>query len=80
MKKEESAPITKRVKIDNAQRSMLIGVFVASLVVSASIVLMVYFIRYIAFNARIIGAKDAAITGYSDAIKNSGTCKKPKGI
>ena len=79
MKKEESVPATKRVKIDNAQRTMLIGVFAASLIVSASVVLMVYFIRYIGFNARIIGAKDAAITGYSDAIKNSGACKKPKG-
>lgn len=79
MKKEELAPVTKRAKIDSAQRTMLIGVFIASLVVAASIVLIVYFVRYIAFNAKVIGAKDAAITGYSDAIKNSGACKKPKG-
>ena len=79
MKKEESAPATKRIKIDNAQRTMLIGVFAAALVVAASVVLIVYFVRYIAFNAKIIGAKDAAIAGYSDVIKNSGACKKPKG-
>ncbi len=71
--------ISKRAKINEAQKIMLVGVFGASLVIGAALVLVIYFIRYIAFNSKVIGEKDAAIVTYSNAIADSGTCKKPKG-
>lgn len=75
----KEAAISKRLKIDEAQRTMLVGVFIASLMLGAAIVLIVYFARYIAFNAKVIGAKNDAIAAYSGAIESSGACKKPKG-
>ena len=71
--------ITKRAKINEAQKVMYAGVFAASLIVGAAIVLVVYFSRYIAFNSKVIGAKNDAIKSYSNAIRDTGTCKKPKG-
>ena len=71
--------ISKRIKIDSAQRTMLAGVFIASLMLGAAIVLIIYFARYIAFNAKVIGAKNDSIAAYSAAIEDSGACKKPRG-
>lgn len=69
---------TKRIKINEAQKTMFLGVFVAAMVVGATIVLSIYLLKYIGFNAKVISAKDEAIASYSKAINDSGTCKKPK--
>lgn len=71
--------VGKRLKIDKAQQNMLGAVAGAAIALGACLVLGVYFAKYIRFNAAVISAKDDAIQGYSDAIKNIGVCKKPRG-
>ena len=58
---------------------MFLAVALTSLILGVALVLSIYFIKYIAFNSKIITAKDKAITAYSQAIENSGACKKPAG-
>ena len=70
--------ISKRLKISQAQQTILLAVGMASILLGVAIVLSVYFIKYISFNGKVIEAKDAAIADYSSAIKDSGACKKPK--
>lgn len=70
---------TKKAKISKAQQYMFFAVLGASLVAGIAGVVAVYLVRYINFNMRVIAAKDEAIVAYSDAIRNSGACKKPAG-
>lgn len=71
--------ISKRLKISEAQKYMLISVLVASIFLGAAISLVSYFVRQISFNTKIIMAEEEAIANYSDVIKNTGACKAPKG-
>lgn len=71
--------ISKRLKISEAQKHMLISVLVASIFLGIAIALISYFIRQISFNTNIIMAEEEAISNYSNVIKNTGACKAPKG-
>ncbi|MBQ8996836.1 hypothetical protein IJ095_02300 [Candidatus Saccharibacteria bacterium] len=79
MAKLRGEAIGKRLKISRAQSNMLGAVAGAAIVLGASLVLGVYFLKYIRFNAAVISAKDDAIEGYSNAIRDYGVCKKPRG-
>lgn len=78
MAKRKSSDILKKIKIDKAQQNMLGAVAGTAFILGASLVLGVYFLRYIRFDMAIIGAKNEAIEGYSDAIKSIGVCKAPR--
>ena len=71
--------ISKKLKISKAQQNMLGAVLGASMILGVCLVLALYFMRYIKFNATVIGEKDKAIEGYSNMIKEVGVCKKPTG-
>lgn len=71
--------ISKRAKISKAQQNMIIMVVIASVVLGVMIALTVYFIKQIAFNARVISEEEAAIVSYSEVIESVGICKSPKG-
>ena len=77
MAKEVS--ITKRLKISKAQQNMLGAVLVSSMILGVCLVLAFYLVKYIGFNATVIGEKDAAVTGYSETIRKLGVCDKPNG-
>lgn len=76
--KIDSEIISKRLKISQAQQTILVAASLASAMVGVAIVLGVYFVKYITFNTRVITEKGQAIVDYSSAIADSGTCKKPK--
>lgn len=71
--------ISKRLKISEAQKYMLLSVIAASVVLGVAISLISYFVRQISFNTKIIMAEEEAISNYSNVIKNTGACKAPKG-
>lgn len=71
--------ISKKLKISEAQKFMLISVFVASALLGVALCLVSHFINQISFNTEIIMAEEEAISNYSDVIKNTGACKAPKG-
>ena len=71
--------IGKRIKITKTQQHILLSVLAASLVVGVCMVLSVYFIKTIAFNAKVITAKDEAIVTYEKSIKNIGICQDVNG-
>ena len=71
--------IGKRAKISEAQQYMIMSVFGASLFLGVAISLTSHFISRISFNTKVIMAEEAAIVEYSNAIKNTGICKKPRG-
>lgn len=71
--------ISKRVKISKAQQNMIIMVVVASVVLGVMAALTVYFVKQIAFNARVISEEEAAIVSYSEVIESVGICRSPKG-
>lgn len=75
--KEESH--TKRAKISEAQKYMLLCVLGASLIFGATLAGLVHFVRDISFNGQILAKEDQAIANYSQAIKTTGICTKPKG-
>ena len=63
--------VEKRVKIGKYQQQMIGLALIASVVLGVCIVLSVFFVKYIIFNAKVIEAKDAAINDYETAIQNS---------
>ncbi len=67
--------VSKRVKISKTQQQMLLITLVTATALGVLIVLMVFFGKYIAFNNKVIKAKDEAIVGYEQTIKNVGLCK-----
>lgn len=71
--------ISKRLKISEAQKYMLISVLVASIFLGIAISLISYFVRQISFNTKIIMAEEEAIANYSNVIRDTGACKAPKG-
>ncbi|MBR0480058.1 hypothetical protein IJJ49_02235 [Candidatus Saccharibacteria bacterium] len=71
--------IEKRAKISEAQQYMLLSVLVASLFLGTAISMVSHFVQQISFNTKVIMAEDEAIVAYSNAIKQTGICKSPKG-
>ncbi len=67
--------ITKRAKISKTQQETLLITLVSATLLGICGVLLVYFIKYINFNNKVIDAKDAAIVDYETTIKNIGLCK-----
>lgn len=65
---------TKRVLISKAQRWTLFEVLVASLVLGTCIVVANFLLKYIEFNATVIGEKNIAINEYDQTIRNVGVC------
>ncbi len=76
MAKREFA-IGKKLKISKAHQNILLAVLGASLILGTAMVLSVWLIRYIAFNKKVIAAKDEAIINYSQVIEQTGTCEAP---
>ena len=71
--------LTKRAKISESQKYMILAVFVTSVVLGVTIAVMVHFIETISFNGKIISEEDKSINAFSQAIKTTGTCTSPKG-
>lgn len=65
---------TKRIKISKAQRLTLLEVLIASLILGSCIVIVNFLMKYIGFNAKVIGAKNEAIVEYDQTIRNIGIC------
>lgn len=71
--------ISKRIKISKTQQQMLLAVLGAALIVGVSLVLLVYCLKGIDFNKRVIIEKDKAILSYEAVISNVGICKDEDG-
>lgn len=71
--------VEKRAKISEASQTMLLSVLGASIVLGAASSLCLHFIEQISFNAKVISEEDKSITNYSNAIRQTGICQKPKG-
>ena len=71
--------LTKRAKISESQKYMLMAVFAASIVLGITLAAMVHFFQQISFNTKIISAEDESLKAFSQAIKTTGTCTSPKG-
>ena len=71
--------IGKRAKISEAGQVMLLSVLGASVFLGAGLALSLFLIKQISFNARIISEEDKSIVAYSNAIRQTGICKRPKG-
>ena len=67
--------VSKRVKISKTQQQMLLISLFSATALSVLVVLMIFFGKYIAFNNKVISAKDGAIVAYEKTIKNVGLCK-----
>ena len=70
------AAVGKRIKITKIQQQMLLAALGTSLVFGVSIVLSIFFVKYIIFNSKVIAEKDVSIENYYKAIANVGVCKK----
>ena len=64
----------KREKISKAQQYTMLEVLGASIVLGACIVIAIFMIKYIKFNAMVIGEKNEAITAYDQSIRNVCVC------
>ncbi len=64
----------KRSKISKAQQLTMLEVLGASLILGTCLVLVNFIVKYINFNAQVIGAKNEAINSYEQAIRNIGIC------
>ena len=71
--------IEKRAKISQAQQYMLLAVLGAAIFLGAAVSLIMHFISQISFNMEVIAEEEKAIVAYSNAIRDIGICKKPKG-
>ena len=69
----------RHLKISKVQQQNLIIVMITSLLVGAGIVLIIFFVKYIQFDDRVISAKELALKDYSTTVANIGICKKPAG-
>lgn len=67
--------VTKRAKISKTQQETLLITIVSSTLLGICGVLLVFFVKYINFNSKVIEAKDEAIADYETTIKNIGLCK-----
>lgn len=64
----------KRIKISKNQKQILMAVLGTSLIVGVSLVFVVFFIKNINFNGKVIKEKDMAIGDFEKSIKNVGLC------
>ena len=69
---------TKRVRISDAQKYMLICVLGAALILGGTLAALAHFVQEISFNGKILAKQDEAISHYSEAIKTTGICRSPK--
>lgn len=74
MAENKHPAVEKREKISRAQQYTMLEVLGASLVLGACMVLSLFLIKYIKFNAKVIGEKNAAIMDYDQTIRNVGVC------
>lgn len=63
----------KWLKIDKAQQTTMLEVLGAAILVGVAIVLSIWLVKYIVFNSKVIGEKDAAIKNYETSLKNLST-------
>ena len=71
--------IEKRARISQAQQYMLLAVLGASIFFGIAIALILFFIRQISYNSDVIAVEEQSIVTYSNAIRDIGVCRKPKG-
>lgn len=74
MAKKEVA-VGKRIKISKYQKQTIGLVLVAAVVLGVCVVVAVFLIKYIGFNAKVITEKENAVAGYDTAIKNAAKLK-----
>lgn len=65
--------ILKRAQIDKATSHMLVAVGIASVILGCAAVLSVYFVKWIIFNATVIGEKTAIVDDFTTIQKNAST-------
>ena len=63
------AAVGKRIKISKMQQHMMLAVLGASLVFGISVVISIFFIKYIVFYTKVIDAKDQSISNYYKALE-----------
>lgn len=76
--RETVAP-TKRIRISEAQKYILVATVGASIILGATLCAIMRFSEQISFNNKILGAQDEAIRNYTSAIQTTGLCAKPAG-
>ena len=69
----------KRFRMNKLQQQMMMAALGASLLLGVSVVVSIYLIKYMNFNAKVIKRRDVAIANYDLAIKNVGICKDSDG-
>lgn len=74
MAENKHPAVKKREKISRAQQYTMLEVLGASLVLGTCMVLSLFLIKYIKFNATVIGEKNQAIMDYDQTIRNVGIC------
>lgn len=70
--------VGKRLKISQAQQTMLLAVLGAGIVLGIAVATTLRFINQISFNVKVLAEEEKSIRAYSTAIRNVGVCKKPK--
>ena len=75
----DTKSVKGKIKISKAQKSTLTIVGATTVVVGAGIALIMKFSDFIKFDDKVIAQQKEAIAGYTDALKNSGACKAPRG-
>ncbi len=68
--KTKGAALGKRAKIDSAQRGMLVSVGIASVIFGIAVVGVIYFVKLISFNSKLITVKDEIIEVYINTQNN----------
>ncbi|MBQ3263691.1 hypothetical protein IJH06_01075 [Candidatus Saccharibacteria bacterium] len=71
--------ISKRAKISQAQKYMLIAVLGTGAVLGVAIAVVMRLVAQISFNAKVMTEEDKAMATYTSAIRSIGICKKPAG-
>ena len=62
--------IKKRAQIDQATQIMLVAVCLASMALGCAAVLSVHFVKWMGFNAKVMGEQDAVIKDFKEIQKN----------
>lgn len=73
MAKGTNSAIGKKLKIDKAQQTTMLEVLGAAILVGVTVVLSIWLVKYITFNARVIGEKGEAIKNYESSLRNLST-------
>lgn len=75
----KGSALSKRIKISEAQQTVILACLGASVMLGVSLALVTNYFNQIGFYADIIGKEDQAISNYSQTVANMGVCVKPKG-